>query len=188
MKKAILVHRWDGSPESDWYQNTKKELENKGFEVIIPEMPSPANPKIEKWVEHLNSICPKPNSETYFIGHSIGCQTILRYLEQLSTKTKVGKIILIAPWFHLDNLEDSESERIAKPWIENSLNFEKINNHISSMTCIFSDNDPWVPLSDREIFRKFFSAKTIVEHNKGHFTESDGVTTFPEVITELITK
>jgi hypothetical protein len=31
-----------------------------------------------------------------------------------------------------------------------------------------SDNDPYVPLSDFDIFKKELSAKIIVEHNKEH--------------------
>ena len=37
-------------------------------------MPNTANPKIEEWVDYLNSKVDLLNEETYFIGHSIGCQ------------------------------------------------------------------------------------------------------------------
>ncbi len=59
-------------------------------------MPSPSAPKIEEWVNKLKELVPNPDNETVFIGHSIGCQTILRYLEQLNLKTKVRKVVLVA--------------------------------------------------------------------------------------------
>ncbi|KKQ37224.1 MAG: hypothetical protein US53_C0024G0012, partial [Candidatus Woesebacteria bacterium GW2011_GWA1_37_7] len=47
-------------------------------------------PKIKEWVPFLQENMSNPDEETHFVGHSIGCQTILRYLETLSEKTKVG--------------------------------------------------------------------------------------------------
>lgn len=37
MKKAILIHGWEGYPEEGWRPWLKGELEKHGFEVIIPE-------------------------------------------------------------------------------------------------------------------------------------------------------
>ena len=56
-------------------------------------MPNTACPKIDEWVGTLNSKVDFLNDETYFIGHSIGCQTILRYLETKEI-TKIGGILL----------------------------------------------------------------------------------------------
>ncbi len=46
MKRAVIVHCWDGYPEYCWYQNTKKELEDKEFEVLVPQMPETHSPKV----------------------------------------------------------------------------------------------------------------------------------------------
>lgn len=188
MKTAIIVHGWAYNPDMNWYPYVKKELEARGFQVQVPEMPNSEEPSISEWVHKLKEIMPNPDKGTYFIGHSIGCQTILRYLQELPTKTKVGPIIFVAPWFHLQNLEGPESEKIARPWLETLINFDKINQHITSLTAIFSDNDPWVPVSDKEIFRQLLNAHIIVEHNKGHFAQDDSITQFPEVIKIVTTK
>lgn len=187
MKNLILIHRWDGNSKSDWYPNLKKELESKGFYVQAPDMPNSDKPQIDEWVSHLRSIVPNPDKNSYFIGHSIGCQTILRYLQELPSKLKVNNIVFVAPWFHLQNLYGPESEKIAKPWLETPIDFDSINQHITKITCIFSDNDTWVPISDKEIFRKLLGAKIIVEHNRGHFTQDDGIIEFPKVIEEIVT-
>ncbi len=187
MKTAIIVHGWAYNPKMSWYPYVKKELEAKGFHVEAPEMPNPLEPKINEWVNKLREIIPSPNKETYFIGHSIGCQTILRYLQDLPEKTKVGKIVFVAPWFHLQDLEGPEAEKIAKPWLETPMDFDKINKHITEITAIFSDNDQWVPVSDKEIFRQLLDAKIIVEHEKGHFAEDDNIFEVPQVIDEIVT-
>ena len=185
MKKAIIIHGWGANPESNWFQSVGNSLKDQGFQVEIPEMPNTDTPEINAWVNKLIELAPKPNRETYFIGHSIGCQTILRYLESLKGAVQVGKIVLVAPFFTLQNLEDRESKRITTPWLETPINFEKVKIHLSNMTCIFSDNDPFVSLSEKEIFKALFNAKVIVEHNKGHFTSGDGFTDFPLVVKEI---
>lgn len=54
MKRVVIVHRWGGSPESDFLPWLKKELEKREYEVSAPKMPDTDYPKIEAWVEKLN--------------------------------------------------------------------------------------------------------------------------------------
>src|SRR3989344_3577618 len=86
MKRVFIVHGWDFNPEVNWYPWLKKELEKKGFKVIVPEMPNTSEPKINAWVSYLKKVVGKLDEETYFIGHSIGCQTIMRFLEKENNK------------------------------------------------------------------------------------------------------
>src|SRR3989344_4183974 len=129
MKRVIIIHRWDGSPSHDWYNAVAESLKEKGFQVEIPVMPDTAKPEISSWVGKLNELIPKPTIDTYFIGHSIGCQTILRYLESLKGNIKIDKVVLVAPWFNLQNL-DRDSANIAKPWVETSIDLEKVKKHL----------------------------------------------------------
>ncbi len=172
MKRVIIIHRWDGTPTNDWYPWLKKECERKGFEVTIPEMPNTSEPKIAEWVTHLNKIIGNVDNETILIGHSIGCQTIMRYLETLPEQTKVGKVVFVAGWFKLDNLEDESVTQIAQPWLQTSIDFDKVKKKIDGLTVFLSDNDPYNFLQDNaKIFKEKLSAKVIIEKNKGHFTQ-----------------
>ncbi len=56
VKKVVIVHRWDGTPRSDWYPWLEKELEKKGLEVSVPEMPATETPEIDKWVPFLSKV------------------------------------------------------------------------------------------------------------------------------------
>ena len=85
-KRVFIVHGWDGHPKEGWFPWLKQELEKHGFDVFVPQMPEPIMPKIEAWVSHLAGIVNKPDKNTCFVGHSIGCQAILRYLETLDVK------------------------------------------------------------------------------------------------------
>ena len=114
MKKIYIIHGWDGSPEEPMHKWLKKELEGKGFQVTIPLMPNPEEPEINAWIDKIKEVVENPDNDTYFIGHSVGCQGVLRYLETLDSNTNIGGAIFIAPWMHLDNKtieEEGEEEK-----------------------------------------------------------------------------
>ena len=88
-KRVIIVHGWDGHPQEAWFPWLESELEKRGFEVQIPSMPNPPKPKIDDWVKHLSKSAKSIDKDTVLVGHSIGCQTILRYLEGLPRDKKI---------------------------------------------------------------------------------------------------
>src|SRR3989338_1009725 len=106
MKRAFIVHGWDFNPNMNWYSWLKRELENKGFKVVVPEMPNTSEPDIDEWTSYLSKVVGKLDEKTYFIGHSMGCQTIMRFLEKVNFNRKLPKIVFVAGWFKLDNLEN----------------------------------------------------------------------------------
>lgn len=179
MKRIILIHAWGESPQSCWYPWLKQQLEAKGAEVIIPAMPNTDEPKIEPWVAKLVEIVPTPDKDTMFIGHSIGCQTILRYFEQLPKDTTVGDVLFVTPWTHLKEL-DSDSQKIAEPWLTAPVDWQKAKAHAASFTAFFSDDDEWVPLSEEQVFQDNLGATTKVFPEAGHL---DQQAEFPEVFT-----
>lgn len=146
-------------------------------------MPNTSNPIIEEWVETLNNKVDKLDDETYFIGHSIGCQTIMRYLETKDI-TRIGGILFVAPWLDLlpQAVEDEESYNIAQPWINTPINFEKIKKFTTNMNCIFSDDDYFVSLEQEKEFRDKLNAKTIIVKNKGHISQDDNVYELQEIL------
>lgn len=184
--KAIIVHRQDGNQKSDWYPWLKKELEKRKWKVIIPKMPNTSEPKIYSWVNYLKKVAGTPDEETYFIGHSIGCQAIMRHLSQLPPQIKIGGLIFVAGWLKLRNLEDKDAKIIAKPWLETPLNFTKVKERTKNITVILSNNDPYVDYKKHKtLFIKKLKAKIISEKGKGHFTRDDGIKEIPEVVKEL---
>jgi hypothetical protein len=179
MKNAVLVHGWGGSPQKDWLPWAKKELEKIGFNVIVPEMPDTENPRIGSWVSTLVGLNINPLDENIFIGHSIGCQAILRFLERQNNNFKIDKLILIAPWWFLNLASDKEKE-IAKPWLESLVDFNKIKTKVGKTICVFSDNDPVVPLHKNiNFFKERLDVEIIIKENMGHFTQEEGITELP---------
>ncbi len=183
MKRVIIVHRWSGGSDDDWRPWLRAELEKMGYEVLVPEMPDTDTPVIEKWTQKLSEVVGIPDSDTYFVGHSIGCQAILRYLETIDTP--VGGVVFVAGWFHLENLEDDEVREVARPWIETPINLEKVKTILPKSTLIISDNDPYGAFEENKKKFEELGSQIMVLHNAGHITEDDGYTHLPEAIAEI---
>ncbi|MEK6850020.1 MAG: alpha/beta hydrolase [Nanoarchaeota archaeon] len=186
-KRVFIVHGWGGSIQEPMHSWMVKELRKRKIEAVAIEMPNSNKPEIIPWVEHLNRIVGLVNKKTYFIGHSIGCQAILRYLQTLEDEDKVGGCILIAGWFSLVNLKNDEEVEIAKPWVEGDIKFDKIKKIVNKIIVYLSNDDPYNCVDENaKIFREMLGAEVIVEINKGHFTEGDGVTEMPEVLDKIL--
>lgn len=189
MKRCFIIFGWDNESSDCWYPWLKEKLEEKGFTVEIPEMPDSEEPRIGPWVSKLKEVVGNVDEETYFVGHSVGCQTILRFLQTFSENTKVGKVVLVAPWIHLkqEKIEEEGEDvvEIARPWMETPIDFKKIKN-FTKYVCISSDNDPFVPLSEADIFKKELGAKIIVKKGKGHFAMDDNCYELPDVLEEIL--
>ncbi len=170
MKRVFIVHAWGENPQACWYPWASSELKNNGLEVFVPFMPDTETPVIEAWVSALAELVGEPDDQTYFIGHSIGCQTILRYLETIDTP--VGGAVFVAGWFNLENLEDEESEAIAKPWIETSFSLEKVNRVLPKSILIISDNDPFGAFKENTERFSDLVSHTVVLPDAGHITGS----------------
>lgn len=186
MKRVVIIHCWGGYPDYCWYPQTRKELEKKGFEVLIPQMPDTHHPKLSLWLPQLRRLIKNPKEDLYLIGHSVGCITILRYLEQLKIGEKIGGVILVAGFTEklgsgyeeIDNFFDKE------------LNFKKIKTKSNFFAAINSDNDQHVPLKFSGILKNKLGAKLIIKHHMGHFSghldNEESVTSLPELTTEIL--
>jgi len=171
-KTAIIIHGWDGNPNKGWFVWLGKELTKKGFKVIKPIMPNPAVPKIKPWVKKLSELAKNSDENTIIIGHSIGCQTIMRYLETSKAK-KVGQVLFVAPWLTLTDaaVDETESKEIAKPWLETKIDFKKVKSNMKTSTAIFSTSDPFVSIKNADKFKRTLGSKIIIQKNKGHYEE-----------------
>lgn len=185
MKYAIIVHGFKGEPDTNWKPWLKKELEANGFRVDIPEMPDTDHPQASAWVAKLkDTIGAIDSDEIYLIGHSLGCITILKYLETLQSDQKIKACVFVAGFTKrfrgYDNGHDS--------FFENVLNFQRIKARVDTIVAIQSDDDSSVGFEELRAFGDELGARTIAVTDMGHFSSADGVFETPlvrDVILEL---
>lgn len=186
MTRIYLIHGWGGTPSSEgWFGWLMKECKKRDIELIIPEMPNTDYPKVDEWVGKLKEIV-KFDEDVYFIGHSIGAQAIMRYLEGVSEDVKVKGLVFVAGWMKIDEeilLEEGEEElEIAKPWMEAPIDFDKIKNVAGKVLCLFSPNDPFKTLSNADLFKEKLNAEIVVKENEGHFNETQEIKEIMEFV------
>jgi len=175
-KRIFIIHGWGGHPEEGWFPWLKRELEAKGFEVHIPQLPEAAKPRIYNWVPAIASAVGIADEQTYFVGHSMGCQAIARYCESLPEGVEVGGAVFAGGFFkRLTGLENNaEVQETDRHWLDTKLDFTKVKNHLPKSIAIFSDDDPYVPLDNQDDFRDKLGSEIIIEHGKKHFSGGEG--------------
>ena len=184
MTRVFIVHGWGDKPGDHWMPWLKERLELKGFNVAAPAMPHTEAPVIGAWVSHLNrevGEVGEAGETTFYVGHSIGCQTIVRHLEQLPAGGTVRGAAFVGPWFVLTNLS-AEEEEIAQPWIDTPIDFARVRSRLPELTAYFSDDNPYVALDNQSLFEQRLGAHTRLLKGLKHMGVESGMTTFPELL------
>lgn len=186
MKRVFIIHGWDGAPDIGWFQWLKKELEAREFIVTVPQLPDPENPRIFNWIPTIAKVVGKADEQTYFVGHSLGCEAIARYLESLPKGVEVGGVVFVAGFFkHLTGIDENGQETLVH-WLATSPDLVKVASHLPKSVAIFSDNDPYVPLDNQDDFKNILHSEIIVEHSKSHYNEGAGFKELPIVLEKLL--
>ena len=99
-KRAFIIHGYHSFPQEAWLPWLKAELEARGYAAFLPAMPHPDRPTIPEWIGFITKLVGEPDENTVIVGHSLGCQAVLRYLETLGVAGKsVGKTVLVGGTF-----------------------------------------------------------------------------------------
>ena len=183
-KRVINIHGWEGYPDEGWRPWLKRKLEEKGFEVINPAMPDTKNPKLKKWLTHLNKIIKKPDKNLYLIGHSLGCITILKYLESLGSSNKIGGAILVAGFSKELTYKGYKNE--LSNFFQIPVNWNKVKKNCNKFIVLQSNDDPYVSINHAYILKEKLNAETIIQNGMKHYSGDDGITKLPIVLNILL--
>lgn len=166
-KRAFIIHGYKSHPDDCWFPWLKKELTKKGFRVKALRMPSPARPVMREWVAALKKAVGLPDENVYLLGHSLGGTAILRYLETLKPREKIGGAVLVAG--RVLRKPRPRRFRRAESFFKKPFNWIKIRRGSKKFIGIYSVDDHLVSLQNGIFLKKKLGAKLIVEKNKKHF-------------------
>lgn len=145
-ERLVIVPRWSGDPSSDWYPWARAELARSHPElrVDILELPNKSAPVIEQCVAAFESELGRDLSalsSTLLVGHSVGCQALMRYLAdqpQLQDREAAPALVCVAGWWTVD-----EPWPAIRPWIDTPIPLPRLRANTSSITVLLSDDDPF---------------------------------------------
>lgn len=179
MQNVLLIHGYNGIPKI--YEWLKKELNKKGYSVIVPEFPPQEGVKYDIWKTILNDYKKFINEETIIVAHSIGNEFIIKYLTE--NNLKVDLYIGLAGFadvFEHDGRE--ELNRAVKEFLINRNEIDSFSKLTNKRFAIYSDNDHIVPFEVLEQYPKTINATPFLIKGIGHMGKKSGLETIPEVL------
>jgi predicted alpha/beta hydrolase family esterase len=96
---------------------------------------------MQEWVTMLAKTVGDPDAETFLVGHSLGCITILRYLETLSTQETIGGAVLISGFY-----EPLWENYDAEDFVRGPIDWKAVKKACLSFRVIHGKDDDIVPL------------------------------------------
>lgn len=182
MKNALILHGTYGTPNKNWFQWLKKELEKLGYEVLIPQLPKSDKPNIKRYNKFLLSKDFDFNNDTIIIGHSSGAVAILGLLEALPKNVKVNSVYLVG------SFKDSLGNKNFEGLFTNPFDFKLIKTKSRKFIYFHSDNDPYCPLSHAKYLQKHTAGELVLIPGQKHFSTNEGglkYKKFPELLAKI---
>lgn len=189
MKNCIIIHGCPSdkekalSPErrtydKHWIPWTKVQLTAKNIKTETPLMPEPWEPDYKKFKNEFAKY--EVNENTILIGHSCGNSFLVRWLSE--TKTKIAKLILVAPW-----KIGKDSKKLNKDFYEFPID-NTISERTGEIIMFTADNEAVEGKNGLKMFHDALGGEVINLPNHGHYCfKNMGTEEFPELL-EVILK
>ena len=165
--------------EDHWFSWLKRQLILKDIHAVSIEPPFPFRPRYDEWLQEFERFDIIP--DTILVGHSCGGGFLVRYLSE-HKDTKVGKVVLVAPWINPLNYEVSDTADFFDFQID-----PKFPERTKGVTVFISSDDEPSVVKTVDILEDTVPTLQFKRYtNKGHFCLSDlGTQEFPELLVEV---
>jgi len=170
-----VVHGYTANSEANWYPNLKCQLESENIAVHIFDMPSPHAPVEKEWLNFLERRITNFDDKSIFIGHSLGCVAILRFLEDKNTDN-IESLFLVSGF-----VEESPIPELAE-FMKEEIDYSKFIETIKNRVVVSAVDDDIVPYPYSEVLAKKLNAKLKLLETGKHFIDRDDFTSFPYLI------
>ncbi len=179
--KIFIIHGALGSPEDNWFPYLKSELEKRWHRVFVLHFPAPPEHNLNNWLATFREYEKEVGADSVFVGHSLGCPFIVDWLAAKKKKIRAG--LFVAPFY--GNLGLKRFDSINTTFFY-EINWNLIKRRIANRVCYISEDDSIVhtPLA-LGFAGKTGSEKVIFPH-AGHFNQSAGYRTFPELLAKVL--
>lgn len=185
MKKAIVLHGTQGSPEGNWFRWLEAELQKKGFEVWLPQLPHAEQPSLSVWLGFVSTNCPFTLDEgVLVIGHSSGATLALA----LGAHNKAGAVVAVSPFVPTEDSYPGTEWEANAHLFDIDFDWGALKRNVSKRLILCSDDDPYIPLKVFMYIADHSETELVVIPNQGHYNleHSENYREFP-LLVELLT-
>lgn len=175
--RLFIVHGYTAGPHHHWFDWLKNETEALGITVTVPALPDSLNPENSAWQATLAESVGQVDSQTWFVGHSLGCITALRYLNSQPVGQDAAGVIMVAGFNeNVPPLPELDS------FMSVPLDARRIVQQVPHRAVIASLNDSIVPPELSLRLSQQLNAPLYGVPDCGHFLSRDGITQLPIVL------
>lgn len=178
MKNVFIIHGVDGYPEENWFPWLRRELETRGYRVIVPQFPTPEGQTLENWLEVL-----EPYEDllegSIVVGHSLGVPFLLKVIE----KHRIEAAFFVAGYVTVP--EENQFYEGSRSFIESGFDFAGIKKNCEKFVVFHSDNDPYVSLDRAKLLARELWVEVTLIKGAGHFNSKAGYDKFEKLLKEF---
>ncbi|EKU46566.1 RBBP9/YdeN family alpha/beta hydrolase [Staphylococcus massiliensis] len=179
MSHVYIVHGYQATADDHWFQWLKRSLTLEGYEVEVLSLPNSSQPDLNEWLDYMEVHIKHFNNETIFIGHSLGCITILQFIQR-HQKQVYGAYLVSGFCEKLPDLKDLDG------FVEPKLDYDELKRLIPQIKGLTAKDDNVVPWTFTETLCKKLDAPYLLLDKGGHFLGRDGYTTFLALKKDLV--
>ncbi|MFC1600626.1 RBBP9/YdeN family alpha/beta hydrolase [Patescibacteria group bacterium] len=173
MKTALIIHGIQGHAGIHWQQWLHDELVQKGYKVIMSDLPNPGKPDRKEWLEALMKLTVDIDfSKLVIIAHSLGVTTALDLIEK--SGVKIDKLISISGF-----VEDYGAKLNSYFMKDRDIDLQKVKDLVEKIYVIYGDNDPYVPQRVLKQLADGLGVKPIIIKKGGHLNTDSGYIKIP---------
>lgn len=153
IKRVVILHGKGVDSTREFLPWAKAELEKRGYEVQVPDLPNPKEPDDEEQAEFAMKHCTF-DEHTAVIGKSFGGVVALRILE---SGAKMGRLTLVGTPY-TGKFLDGRRRPSVEAACAKGFAAEAIKRNCQNITLIYDEKDHVVPVSDGEAFESVLGA------------------------------
>lgn len=180
MKRVFIVHGYGATAANHWFTWLQDQACASGAAALALSLPDNENPDFAAWQQGLYDAIGMPQTDDIFVGHSLGCISLLHYLTAMSP-ARIGGLVLVSgfvnklPGWAAINAFDMDG------FInEARVDLPRIAAMAGEITCVISENDHVVPAALSRGLAEKLQARVISVAQGGHFLGREGFTELPQ--------
>jgi len=185
LKKAVILHGTDGSPEGVWIPWLKTQLQTRGYEVWAPELPGKHTPNRQIYNDFLFN-ADWDFTDNLVIGHSSGAVSVLNLLLD-DRCPHIANAVLVSAWADTEaaGLQDKgfEAEQFTELFPPGGFNFDRIKSQTDHILFFHGDDDRYCPLDQAQWLAQQAGSEIVVIPGGGHLGSQ--FPTFPQLTEAL---
>lgn len=179
-QNVFIFHGVGGHPGENWFPWLKKELEKRGYNVIVPQFPTPKGQTLDNWLKVLNHYKEFLNEDTILIGHSLGAPFALNVIE----KNQVKAAFLVAGYC---SKCDNEFDEMSATFSQRDFDWTRIRANCERFVVYHADNDPYIKIENAQELATNLHINLQLIKGAGHFNKAAGYVKFNKLLEDILT-